>query len=360
MASARYSERRNHGWHRGWDRYDYRRGLSLRATREAIGSLLEHLEAYDRLRLTLEQLGGTVADLQRITSHLQMPVPIRGGFADGVAKLTEQAKLQGLLRDVHDGIRLDVRQRPSGMPVYYVCRIQADYWSDSRLIAEDYYLSSGYPLADERFVRLMRSGHEVFFLRLSPLRGAAKLVFDKSNPTDDEIDDALFDAGQLVLQSAWHEDQRMASKVSRCFHLPCALETIELLYLCLSADLSGVRDGTSPRVLRFFEQVYPQPAIRGLLGMLGDADGTAIAEFPRRAKRRYGKLLTAFGKFLATEIPWGRQNMQTPLWKLIYANYGRLQIVGDALRDHPAVCAARTTLEAEAATIRENVLAQVV
>ena len=87
MASARHYERRNHGWHRGWDRYDYRRDLSLRATREAIGSLLEHLATYDRLRLTLEQLGGTVADLQRITSHLQLPVPICGGFADGVAHL---------------------------------------------------------------------------------------------------------------------------------------------------------------------------------------------------------------------------------------------------------------------------------
>jgi hypothetical protein len=354
--SERPYGRHGRGWSRRWDRLEYRGDLQPREARDAIQPLLHHLETYDRWRLALTQEGGSLADLQRITSHLQTPVQIRGGFADGSAKLTEQGMLQRLLRDVHDGLRLDVRQRPSGMPVYYVCRVQSDYWSDTRLIVEDYYLSAGYPLADERFARLMQSGHEVFFLRLSPFRQAVARCLQAPEPAERQVDAALFEAAQTVLQSAWHEDQRLAIKVARHFHLPRLVEAIELLYLTLNADLSEVRDATNPAIFRFFEQVYPQPGISRLLRLLSAADGTAVAALPQRAKHLYGKLLSVFSRFLGTEIPWGGEALRMPLWRAVYGNYGRVGLVGEALVGHPAVCEARSALEHSAAEIAEEVL----
>ena len=354
--SERHYGRRGRGWYRRWDRYEYPGDLQPQEVRDAIAPLLHHLETYDRWRLALAQEGGSLADLQRITSHLQTPVQIRGGFADGPAKLTEQVKLQSLLRDVHNGLRIDVRQRMSGMPVYYVCRVQSDYWSDTRLIVEDYYLSAGYPLADERFARLMQSGHEVFFLRVSTFRQAVEACLETPEPAERQIDAALFEVAQTVLQSAWHEDQRLAIKVARHFHLPRLVEAIELLYLTLNADLSEVRDGTNPAVLRFFKEVYPQPGILRLLRLLSTADGTAVAALPQRAKHLYGRLLSAFSRFLGTEIPWGREAVRMPLWRAVYGNYGRMSLVGEALAGHPAVCKARSALEPGATEICEEVL----
>ena len=45
---------------------------------------------------------------------------------------------------------MDVRQLDSRMPVYFLCRLRKDYWSEYSLIVEDLYRSPGYPLTDER------------------------------------------------------------------------------------------------------------------------------------------------------------------------------------------------------------------
>lgn len=352
----RHHPRRGRDGSRGWDRYEYRGELQPAEIRDAIAPLLQHLAIYDRGRLALANEGGTLADLQAITAHLQTAVRIRGGFADGLARLTEQVKLDRLLRDVHAGVRIDVRQRLSGMPVYYVCRVRTDYWTDTRLIVEDYHLGAGYPLADERFARLMQSGHEVYFLRVSTFRQAVAAGIDQERRTDREVDAVLYEAARTVLLSAWHEDQRLAIKVARHFRVPRLVEAIELLYLCLSADLAELRDEATPAVARFFEHAHPQPAISRLLRLLSGADGTAVAALPQRAKRLYGRLLAAFSRFLATEIPWGQPALAMPLWKAVYGNYGRMAVVGEALAAHPTVRLAAAALEDVANSICGDLL----
>lgn len=72
--SERPYGRHGRGLSRRWDRLEYRGDLQPREARDAIEPLLHHLETYDRWRLALTQEGGSLADLQRITSHLQTPI----------------------------------------------------------------------------------------------------------------------------------------------------------------------------------------------------------------------------------------------------------------------------------------------
>ena len=79
--------------------------------------------------------------------------------------------------------------------------------------------------------------------------------------------------------------------------------------------------------------------------MKSTLDGATLNELPQRALRLYRKLLHAFRAFLSTEVEWGRRNTVTPLWKLVYGNYFRLDVVSNLLKlDYP-VAQARRNLE---------------
>ena len=120
------------------------------------------------------------------------------------------------------------------------------------------------------------SGHETHHLRVSPFRASLLKSLKSLAPeaADAEADRRLYRIGNLVLRAAWHDDQRLAMSAAQHFRLPAFQQAIELVYLCLSGDLSELRVAAAePAVTEFFRKVYPQPAIATLLDRLPELPG---------------------------------------------------------------------------------------
>jgi hypothetical protein len=152
----------------------------------------------------------------------------------------------------------------------------------------------------------------------------------------------------------WHEDQRPAFAASWVLHLDRFSQALELLYLCLTGDLCELRAVANDEFSRFFTDVYPQPAVRAFLQMLECADGAALASFPQKALPLYRRLSTSFGSFLKKEVAWGDRKLKLPLYKILFGNFGHLDIVRNVLAGNEEVeKAARSLEEASGAVIGE-------
>ena len=330
-------------FHETWGRDSY--AIPIRGM---LAPLLQRLRHYDDLRIKLERKGGVVIDFQRIATLLESPFTLNSHYGQKEVRLTDPGGVSSALWRLDDDIHLDVRQLHTRMPVYYICRIKRDYFGSYSLIVEDYYMSPGYPLTDERFINLMSMGHETFCLHLSQFReGAANIITEKEDGDDLVVDNFLHTLGREIFSAMWHEDQRLGVAVAKHFDLPLFRSAMETIYLCLSSDLCQLRAATTSDMIRFFhaDGVYPQPFLSRFLTSLSDADGATLNELPQRALRLYKKLLHAFRAFLSTEVKWGRQNTMTPLWKLVYGNYFRLDVVSNVLKLDYLVGQARRNLE---------------
>ena len=314
---------------------------------EALEPLYAHLRSYDAHRVELEREGGEIRDLRRLTELLRQEISFEGRFKDHQVSLINQAGLREMLRDVGDyHLHLGVRQLDTRLPVYYLCRVEHRYRSHYDLLLEDLYISPGYPLPDDRFVKLMRRGHELYHLRLSTFRGKAEKIL--GNTKTPGVDELLSDVGNHVFQAAWHEDQRLGVMVAQHFELPLFLQAIEVLYLCLSGELCEIRSATTPQMFRFFEEVYPQPAIHGFLKLLLTLEGGALTGFTQQALELYSKLSQAFNRLLSSKVSWGFRQQPVTLQKLVFGNFSRLPLVAKHLVEHPEVREARQILELEA------------
>ncbi len=331
--------------------------------RPALSGLLIQLKRYDDLRLRLERQGGTVPELSALGDLLKETVALTPAGRTQEVNLVDPLGLAQALRLAHWNLHLEVRLKPSRLPVYYLCRIETDYWSEYSLLVEDYHLSPGYPLPDPRFARLMRSGHERHFLRLSPLRaGVAGLLAagEKAQGTathrEPAVDAQLYLLGRHVFQAAWHQDQQVGIMLARHLGLQRFAEAVELLYLCLGGELCELRGAVDQFMLRCFEGPYPQGALRGFLGLLPGLEGGRLNDLPKLALGLYANLSRAFSRLLACEAPWGGERLPTPLWKLVYANLGRLELVAAALAQAPAVRRAGQDLERSAGQVIDELI----
>lgn len=320
---------------------------------EALAPLLAQLAAYDRLRHKLEEQGGDVGDLEQLTEIMRQKITIRGTYTDYPMALNLPKLLQWAVQAVgHGDLHLQVRLLPTRMPVFYLCRSHRDYWGEYSLIVEDLYQSPGYPLVDDRFVKLLIYGRETYCLRLSSYReGAAALVAPNAATTSWQVDNLLHQVGRHVFQAAWHEDQRLGIVVANQFGLPRFRQAIELLYLCLSGDLCALRLAVDARMLQFFQEVYPQPAIRAFLEKLTTLAGQELNDVPQQALKLYLLLSRAFSRFLGLEVEWGREKAKVPLYKLIYGNFYRLGLVVQALPGNRVVSAEKESLENAASEV---------
>ncbi len=321
--------------------------------RKALAPVMDQLRRLDVQRLKLEREGGTVKDLTVLTRILSEPLRVEGHYGPVTCSLRDPRALRTALLEVDYDLHHDVRQLPDLLPAYYVCRTRRDYWGEYSLVVEDFHLSPGYPLLDERFVRLMDVGHEVYFLRLAHLRDAVRALLRDTHPGEEAVDGMLYDLGRHVFQAAWHEDQRLGILVAGHFHLPAFRQAIELLYLCLSGELCELRHAITPEMLRFFAEAYEQPAIRRFLERLRDLDGAMITDLPRQGRVLYKRLGQAFSRCLSAEVLWGFGRRMIPLWKVVYGNLTRLEQVSRQLRADPRVASACDRLEQEAAAVIE-------
>ena len=268
--------------------------------------------------------------------------------------LTDPGKVRSALRDIDYGLHLQVRELSSGMPCYYLCRIKSIYFSDyNSLVIEDLYQSPGYPMPDKRFVRLMRSGKEKSFLRLSPFRAIIKKGIENKKDISIErvTDRILYDLGRYVLGPAWHEDQFPGMQVAGHFGLDWFAQVVELLYLDLSGELCELRSQIDTDMLDFFQTVYPQPAILDFLQKLKDLNGAELNELPKEGLKYYVRLQKVFPGFLRIEIPWGKRKKKTPLNMLLLGNFSRLDLVAKALNNTKESAPARKNLEKAAQDI---------
>jgi hypothetical protein len=290
--------------------------------------LVGRLSRYDTVREKLEREGGGVNDIGMIAELLDEPLIMHDGAAGRhTVKLTEHESLRRTLGRIGDhDVCFDVRALPTGMPAYYICRTRSDFWASYTFIVEDIYRSPGYPSFDDRFSRLMVLGRECHYLRLSHLRDGVGRMFGESIALGrDEVDDVLHRMGRNVLQRAWHEDQLSGVLTAEHFALRHFRDAIELLYLCLSCDLCELRSGIDGEMLQFFETVYPQPAIKTFLETLGEARGSDLNGIGRRALTCYASLSREYAAFLSTGVKWRSDRPRHPLFKLVFANFYRLE-----------------------------------
>jgi hypothetical protein len=328
--------------------YGYRRPVIDLA--QALEPLIAHLRGYDGHRLELETAGGQLRDLKRLTEIIRQEVSIQGRYREYQVSLINQTGLRDLLRDVGDfDVHLAVRQLETRLPVYYLCRLDRLYRSEYDLVLEDLYMSPGYPLTDSRMVKLMRGGHEVYHLRLSPFRSKTEKLLGGQKIR--RVDDLLNKVGRHIFQAAWHEDQRLGVMVAQEFGLPRFHEAIEVLYLCLSGELCEIRNAADDELYRFFREVYLQPAIHGFLELLPRLEGGALTHLTQAALGLYARLSQAFKRFLSVKVEWGFRKELTPLQKLVFGNFSRLAQVAARLENDPEVSAAKEVLEREAGAV---------
>lgn len=343
------------GIYSGEFRSSYRRAEVIERELQPV---LARIREYDAERLRLEKRGGDLRDLARITEIMKNPVTVQTLYGSTILSLADQQRLQSAISAIDCDLHLEVRQLQTMMPVYYLSRLNRDFWSEYRLIVEDLYMSPGFPLHDERFVKLMKFGHEVYHLRLSQFRpGVARIAAVNPGDSAARIDLILMDLGRNIFQAAWHDDQRLGMSAAVEWGLPEFRQTIELLYLCLSGELCELRSMINPDMKRFFEEVYPHPPIRSLLEQLPGLDGERLTELPRQAAILYRELSLAFTRFLSSEIAWGWQRRPLPLWKILYANFSRLALAGKELRDEATFIHGAGSLEEESHRVVRKILA---
>jgi hypothetical protein len=328
------------------------------ATYEFLRPLLERLRSYDSVLERLSKEGGGIDDIDTLMKLLNGQVAMEDFQGRRrTFKLTEYDELQRQLsRTSNHSAFFDVRVLPSGMPSYYICRVESDFWARCIFVVEDIYKSPKYSLFDERFCRLMVYGRESRILRLSHLRDGVVHAFGKSGSLNwQEADSILHRAGAHVLRLAWHGDQLPGVLTARHFGLRNFRNAFELLYLCLSCDVCELRTNIDEPMLKFFEAVYPQPAISSFLGSLGELRGTELNDISRKAIEHYVLLSREYETFLSTQVKWEADRPSRPLFKLLFGNFWRLECLADLARSNPNLAEASRRLESSSGMIINDI-----
>ena len=71
----------------------------------------------------------------------------------------------------------------------------------------------------------------------------------------------------------------------------------------------------------------------------------------------YPVLSRAFSRFLGTDARWGHRGRAVPIYKILFANFSRLQLVARELQQEQTVCAAVAELEGKSRKIIEQIVA---
>jgi hypothetical protein len=301
-----------------------------------LAPLINQIRKVDKIRLMLEQKGGKFSDLRFMTSLLKEEFTIEGHFDKHKVSLTNHTALNHLISDISHNLHLQIRRLPTnGLPVFHIVRTRNDYWSEYSIVLEDIYRSDGYIIPDERFVKLMHyTGHEVYYLRMSPFFNKTQEVVSKTVFEDmpRSVDRVLYSIGSSIMASAWHDDQRVAILCAKLFGMKSFMNAIELLYLALNSDLCEIRSMFDKEsVTIFFNSIYPQPSILTFLDLLASADGDALNNIPKLAQRCYLSLSKKFNGFLAKEVIYGNYGMKSPIYKVLFGNLSRLDTVYESL-----------------------------
>lgn len=343
----------------------------IRPVAERLAPLFKYLRKLDTERSTLEQHGGSITNLERISQILNHVFHLESTTGmDRPCRLSDPRDLRSIIGECSDyTVHLEIRTRHHGIPVYYCCRTRQDVFTEYSLVVEDYYRSPSYPMDDERFVSLRLRGREEYFLRLSQFRAAVNRMLGEGNPSAGDgchyavdsnhyaVDSCLYAAGRWVFSAAWHESQRPARLVARCFGLDSFERAVECLHLILTSDPCELRARVDDKLIRFFDEVYPQDSIRTYLRMLTGMCGVELDATWRKALGLQRELTIQYRQFLETEVKWGVLKSDIPLWKIVYGNYGRMDVIGGTLRSSRVLQRASEHLEKKAYELIQRLFA---
>lgn len=322
----------------------------------SVAILIKLLDEYEQMRYKLEQFGGNLEDMAKMSEIMKRKVPVQGYYETSEISLADPESLRRMISGLSD-YHLDIRRRETRLPVYYLCRIKKGYWGESSIVVQDIYMSSDYKIDDERFVKLIRMGRESYFLRLSQFRCKLKLS-SKLTDTDEKRkkDNILYELGRNIFQVAWHEDQRMSILTARYFGIKHFQNAIELLYLCLNSELCELRSKVESDLLQNYLAIYPCQPIADFITKIKGLEGSVLDKLPNQVLRQYSKISSAFNKFLKTEIKWGVHECSMPLYKILFGNFSRLESVGDKLRQNPQISKSKKELEDISAQVISDIL----
>jgi hypothetical protein len=269
--------------------------------------------------------------------------------------LIELKKLRSIVSELSGyTVHLEVRSLHHGFPVYYCCRTRHDIYAEYGLIVEDLYMSPSYPQEDERFVQLRIHGREEHWLRLSHFREPVAEMLE--NGEQNIVDQHIYAAGRWVLSAAWNESQRPSLRIAGSLGLDKFFQAVEVTHLALTSDPCELRIHVDTDLLRFFDSIYVHAPIHSYLLTLPSMSGEHIDRIWREALVLYKALALEYTRFLKIEVVWGVKKSRTPLWKVVFGNYSRMDLIGDILRKDDGVLEASAKLEVAAADITARLL----
>ena len=77
---------------------------------------------------------------------------------------------------------------------------------------------------------------------------------------------------------------------------------------------------------------------------------------PKKALGLYTALSGSFSRFLETEVIWGYAKVKIPLYKLIYGNFSRLNLIAKALNNNKEVKKGCERLDTESQAIINEII----
>lgn len=333
--------------------------------------LLDRLRQYDTSHQEFLDSPDRLSTVEQLTDILKKPICFESSPGKESFALTEPSQLRTFLRmRLSDLIVLDTRKDNLGFPVYYLSRLASNDRTEYDIILENLHVSNTYPFEEKQLVRLIRNGHELYHIHLAGFRNQVKSASSfGSDINNQKIDDFLIQLGSHCLGAMWHEEQIPARICAREFNLPCFMQAVELLYLCLGADLCELRSHVTEEMIGFFTECYPQPTVSKFLQSLHDRSGYDINQLPTESAENYKKLSYQFQKMLQTNISWQseaissdsqmnlsvtKQSLTLPLYKLLFANLYRFDSVIPYLNIDDKLLEAVESLEKQA----QQVIAQ--
>jgi len=77
--------------------------------------------------------------------------------------------------------------------------------------------------------------------------------------------------------------------------------------------------------------VYPQKVIYDFVKMISKMEDSKLDKLPSKALKQYARLSKAYNALLKTEVKWGYIKQLMPLYKIIFGNFFRMDMVGKKL-----------------------------
>jgi len=329
-----------------YDDYYYtsssRRSLNYFEKKKVLEPSILQMGKADQLKSDLYYNTISLEKLRNMKAVLDEKITLENHYEKATFSLSEQSGINRAISrvglwDISNHLTRDKYNFPS----YLLCESIENYFGNYGIVLADFYRSPQYEIPDERFVRLMSMGHEKLYMRMSIFREDIEKLKDSD---DLNVDRLLKILGEDFFQGAWHEDQIVSFILADQFDTQYLKEATEDIYSILSLDLSAIRNSYTPEVKWFFEKVFPRKSLGMLFNKIEKSNASDFKYLEQRARHWYKELGAHFSSFLSSKVEY--RDCTLPVYKLIFANIFRLELISDVLKN-------QVSLRGPLQTIRE-------